>query len=265
MGNKKLLSLFSIKNSFLGERADHTDQILDKQSKAASYGQSSVHETPLFSFSDNRPEAAVQLKLQEIADNSSQVQRATYFQNIAKNSPPLQLSVGGVAQFDWTEKDGDNYIDHPDKPPPGEYKKIADPRNSKKIVWVKKVAVAPPPSYEDKVGALPARDNFDAEFTVDASLIKFSQDSISSSFQDDGDSLATTIASLRAGRLSPNDLPAIRVTMRKGRLVSLDNRRLYCCKEAGVQIRCVWATAGEIEKRDFTAGENGAATITVRK
>jgi hypothetical protein len=75
------------------------------------------------------------------------------------------------------------------------------------------------------------------------------------------------ISDLRAGRKSASDVPAIRVLTRKGNLITLDNRRLYCFKQAGVPINCKWAKPTEVTNQSwkFTAGKFGKPTIVVRK
>ncbi len=63
----------------------------------------------------------------------------------------------------------------------------------------------------------------------------------------------------KAGRVSADDVPPIRVFERDGKLYSLDNRRLYAFQEAGVPIRSVWATADEVtsEAWKFTTRNDG--------
>lgn len=73
---------------------------------------------------------------------------------------------------------------------------------------------------------------------------------------------------LRSGRISPDDVPPIRIVERNGNLVSIDDRRLAAFREAGVPIRTRPATAEEIAQATrqgkFSAGANGADTIRVR-
>jgi hypothetical protein len=127
--------------------------------------------------------------------------------------------------------------------------------------------VEKPKTYAELVGVLPAADST-AAFSVDAQLVRFSQDSIGRTFAS-GAPIADLATALKNGTTKPSELPAIRVLMSKGgRLVTLDNRRLWCCKEAGVKIKCVWATEEEVEKEGYkftsSQGKDGLTTITVR-
>jgi RHS repeat-associated protein len=99
---------------------------------------------------------------------------------------------------------------------------------------------------------------------VDASTIRFSQDSIGRVFKDGG-TLRNTIAGLKSGAISPESFPPIRVLERGGQLFTLDNRRLFVFQKAGIPIRIVPATAEEIvaEAWKFTT-TNGGISITVR-
>ncbi|MGH2351657.1 MAG: hypothetical protein ACRDI2_10050 [Chloroflexota bacterium] len=108
--------------------------------------------------------------------------------------------------------------------------------------------------------------NYNAIFLKDPSTLRFSQDSIDRSFTS-GESFDTLISDLKAGRKTAASVPPIRLVERKGMLITLDNRRLYCFKEAGVQIRCRWAKPSEVKNESwkFTAGKLGKATIVVRK
>ncbi|KAI8916596.1 hypothetical protein DFJ77DRAFT_460499 [Powellomyces hirtus] len=67
--------------------------------------------------------------------------------------------------------------------------------------------------------------------------IKFTQATIYDTFTNSS-RVADTIAELKAG-LDPDRIPAIRVRKHNGVWYSLDNRRLYCFREAGtLMIRC---------------------------
>jgi hypothetical protein len=50
-----------------------------------------------------------------------------------------------------------------------------------------------------------------------------------------------------------------------GKFVSLDNRRLWCCRQADVAVRCRWATPKEIAKDafKFTSGGGGEGSTHV--
>jgi filamentous hemagglutinin len=65
---------------------------------------------------------------------------------------------------------------------------------------------------------------------------------------------------LKSGKISPDDLPSIRVFEKDGRVYSLDNRRLLAISEAGVSIKVVLATPAEVAKEGWkmTTPNNGS-------
>merc|ERR1712098_564908 len=69
---------------------------------------------------------------------------------------------------------------------------------------------------------------------VGTNSIRWTQVSINNRF---GNSLPIewTIAKLRSGEIIPRELPLIRVAKFKGKYRSVDNRRLYCYKTAGIK------------------------------
>lgn len=77
--------------------------------------------------------------------------------------------------------------------------------------------------------------------------IRFTQNSVKNSFSD-GKALQSTIDDLKSGKISPADLPAIRVFEKDGLIYSLDNRRVLAASAAGVPIKIVPATEAEIAK-----------------
>jgi hypothetical protein len=101
--------------------------------------------------------------------------------------------------------------------------------------------------------------------SMDASTIRFTQDSIKSAFRN-GNSLSDTIAELKAGNLTADDFPAIRVFERDGNTYSLDNRRLYVFQEAGTSINTIPATEEEIASSlgDKFTTKNDGISIRVR-
>ena len=106
-----------------------------------------------------------------------------------------------------------------------------------------------------------------AKGLVDPKTIRFSQDSIKGTFRD-GRSVQDLAAGLKDGSIKPGDVPAIRIVERNGQLISIDNRRLWAFREAGVPIRTRPATAQEIlqaqKQGKFSAGASGSDTIRIR-
>jgi hypothetical protein len=93
---------------------------------------------------------------------------------------------------------------------------------------------------------------------ADPSTIRFTQSSVSATFKD-GQTVQETIDALRSGKLSPNDLPPIRVFEKDGLNYTLDNRRLFAAGQAGVPVKTIPATAEEVAKESwkFTTPNNG--------
>ena len=91
--------------------------------------------------------------------------------------------------------------------------------------------------------------------------INFTQSSIKGTFKD-GRSVDDLIAGLKSGAIKPDSLPPIRIFRKDGKIFSLDNRRLYAAKQAGVKVKTVGATEGEIlrESWKFTT-KNGGTSI----
>ncbi|WP_084331700.1 hypothetical protein, partial [Ectopseudomonas alcaliphila] len=89
--------------------------------------------------------------------------------------------------------------------------------------------------------------------------IRFTQDSVSNTFKD-GKTLQATIDGLKTGKISPDDLPPIRVFEKDGVIYSLDNRRLLAASQAGVPIKIVPATPAEVAKEGWkmTTPNNGS-------
>ncbi|MEU7012481.1 RHS repeat-associated core domain-containing protein [Streptomyces sp. NPDC046385] len=105
---------------------------------------------------------------------------------------------------------------------------------------------------------------FPARGTISPKAVRFSQDSISGSFSD-GRSLSQAIDDLAAGRKTANDFPAIRVFQQDGKLYTLDNRRLYVFKEAGVSINFTRAIAEEVAGQSWKmTTRNDGTSIRVR-
>jgi RHS repeat-associated protein len=81
----------------------------------------------------------------------------------------------------------------------------------------------------DDFAKLPARG------AIDPNMVRFSQDSIDSTFKN-GDSVAGLSAKIRGG-MDTSAIPPIRIVVKDGKVFTLDNRRLKAFQEAGVPIR----------------------------
>jgi len=73
----------------------HADQTQENKSQAVSAVDSQMQSggESTFQFVDNRPEAVAQRKLQEMANNSSQVSQLRAFQDMANNSPQAKQAI----------------------------------------------------------------------------------------------------------------------------------------------------------------------------
>jgi hypothetical protein len=99
---------------------------------------------------------------------------------------------------------------------------------------------------------------------VDASSVRFTQNSIGSNFSDGG-SVNDLVTGLRNGSVDPNSLPPIRTFEVNGQLFSLDNRRLYAYQQAGIDIPTTPATSSQISRESFKfTTPNGGQDIAVR-
>lgn len=97
-----------------------------------------------------------------------------------------------------------------------------------------------------------------APTSMDPSEIYFSSNSISQWFQD-GNSVFDTIYALKYGSLDATDFPTIRIVWHKQGWWSLDNRRLFCFKEASLDNVPVQA----VEAEEFVVSGKGD-TVSVR-
>ncbi|MFJ2632323.1 polymorphic toxin-type HINT domain-containing protein [Streptomyces sp. NPDC087422] len=98
--------------------------------------------------------------------------------------------------------------------------------------------------------------------TIDPSLVRFSQDTVSPRFGS-GETIEQTAAGLRSGYSKPEDLPTVRLQYKDGNLFSLDNRRLVAFQKAGIQMPFRMATPEEIagEAWKFTTKNDGASIL----
>ncbi|MBO9507712.1 MULTISPECIES: hypothetical protein [Thalassospira] len=109
---------------------------------------------------------------------------------------------------------------------------------------------------------------------IDPDEVRFSQDSISRNFSD-GQTVQSLIDGLNNGTVTAADVPPIRLVkvdpsqaVRNGGHVvaagvyTLDNRRLYAFKQAGVNIRCTKVDPIPNDQRfKFTTDNDGTAIV----
>jgi hypothetical protein len=100
-------------------------------------------------------------------------------------------------------------------------------------------------------------------FLEDASVILYTQDSISATFSN-GKTIQSMRDALKREELTAADVEPIMVQLWEGRLYSYDNRRLWAFKGAGKQVLCRFATAREIEANAFKLTGDGKK-VSVRK
>lgn len=113
--------------------------------------------------------------------------------------------------------------------------------------------------------------------TIDPSEVRYTQDSISR-MHGDGHSVLENIEKLKSGELSPDDMDPIRIfkktadidapNLEDGKLYSLDNRRLYEFREAGIkEIPYQWADPDDIARlqaRGRFSTQNFGTSIQLR-
>ena len=94
--------------------------------------------------------------------------------------------------------------------------------------------------------------------------IRFSQASIKATFRD-GTSIDELAVGLQSGRISPHDVPPIRIFEWQSIFFTLDNRRLEAFRKAGVDIPVRRATPQEIaeEAWKFTT-QNAGISVRIR-
>ena len=100
---------------------------------------------------------------------------------------------------------------------------------------------------------------------IDPAQVCFSQASIRDTFSDGG-AIADLARGLRDGSIAPGDVPPIRVVERGGKLFTLDNRRLWAFREAGVGVPYRAATEEErqAEAWKFTTNNEGRSVRVKR-
>lgn len=97
---------------------------------------------------------------------------------------------------------------------------------------------------------------------IDARDVAFSQNSIKASFQAGG-SVDDLAAGLSRGRVNPTKVPPLRVIVRAGRLVSLDNRRLAAGRLSRSMMPYRMASEPEILRSagHFTSTTDGTSVV----
>ncbi|MFE7974337.1 RHS repeat-associated core domain-containing protein [Streptomyces shenzhenensis] len=108
------------------------------------------------------------------------------------------------------------------------------------------------------------RAGLPAQGTIAPGAVRFTQDSISANFKN-GKSVRNLVDDLKTGKVTAGDLPPIRIFQKDGKIFSLDNRRLYAAREAGVNVRFVRASPAEVQNESwkFTT-QNEGSSIVVR-
>jgi hypothetical protein len=214
--------------------------------------------------------AATQLRREEPGPRPGGVGSGGGRSGVGRRDAPVSQRTA-VLQMDWYEKVGEEIVKRTGTKPGG-YRLVRDAKGpgGESVFETKDqraTHVEKPKTYAELLGPVPEEDSGE-EFMVDAELVRFSQDSIGKTFSD-GKKIQDVAVSLKSGTTKPADLPAIRVfKSAQGRLVTLDNRRLWCCKTAGTQIKCAWASDEAIKAEGFKftsgKGHEGKTTITVR-
>ncbi|MGI5473311.1 hypothetical protein [Streptomyces sp. CA-132043] len=94
--------------------------------------------------------------------------------------------------------------------------------------------------------------------------IRYTQDSIARKYKD-GRTVDDTIEELKSGKVVADDIPSIRIFEEEGKIYSLDNRRLYAFKKAGVPVRFKRATPAEVSRERWKfKTPNDGTSIKVR-
>ena len=94
---------------------------------------------------------------------------------------------------------------------------------------------------------------------IDPSEVKFSQGSISAKFKDGG-SVKDLTKGLKDGSINPDNISAIRIVEKDGKIFTLDNRRLKAFQDAGVDINYQKLDAipknEQFKFKDYNSGKN---------
>ncbi|MFC5152798.1 polymorphic toxin-type HINT domain-containing protein [Streptomyces amakusaensis] len=117
-------------------------------------------------------------------------------------------------------------------------------------------------TYYVLAGATPVLVHNCGGGTIDPKLVRFSQDTVSPRFGS-GETIEQTAAALRSGYLEASDLPTVRLTVKGGKIHSLDNRRLVAFQKAGIPMPFRMATPEEAasEAWKFTTKNEGRSIL----
>ncbi len=111
-----------------------------------------------------------------------------------------------------------------------------------------------------------AADDSTTVWWMNPATIRYSQNTISPTFGSGG-KITDAARALLASPAKVDAFPPLLLIKRKGgKIISLDNRRLWVFKHAGVPLcRVRWASAAEyaVQKKKMTAGDTGSAFIGV--
>ena len=83
---------------------------------------------------------------------------------------------------------------------------------------------------------------------IDPTKVRYTQNSISKYFKNSDQPVDKLVEGLKSGTISPSEIPPIKIFEMNGGIYSLDNRRLYAFKQAGIDIPYEYATPNEINK-----------------
>jgi len=115
----------------------------------------------------------------------------------------------------------------------------------------------------------PCIRQWDKPYLMNSDDVFFTQSSIKTSISGDSGTIHELAKGLKEGTINPKDIPAVRIYRDEytGKVYSLDNRRLWAAKEAGVDINVRWATEGELSKllNHVTTTNGGTGVIVLPK
>jgi hypothetical protein len=110
-----------------------------------------------------------------------------------------------------------------------------------------------------------------AEGMIDPDRLRFSQDSVMASFQDPDvpfETIGELTDALLTGEQEPGAVVPVQITVKDGKVFSIDNRRLKAFQDAGVDIpfeKVDFADLTARTKRTRFTSENDGISIEVRE